>query len=223
MEQREHVAISDLVRVHTCPVRFYYERNDPITESDRYAICKQLSYHLGQPLESDVIWREVLAVRPRIDTDLQSFLDICITSCNKTEWKPAVQSDVRVISDKHGIVGMVDRIADDGTYSIIRAASAMPFGTYAADRLRIACVAFCLEEMTGNEVTGGHVEYIPDGVSRFHTVQPRDRRQVIATLHKIRSIHKGDMPLHPFNAPCNRCKFKERCESSSGRRLSDLL
>jgi CRISPR-associated exonuclease Cas4 len=211
------------VRVHACPVRFYYERNDPITESDRYVICKQLSYHLGQPLESDVIWREVLAVRPGIDTDLRSFLEICISSCNKTGWKPAVQSDVRVISDKHGIVGMVDRIADDGTYSIIRAAGSMPFGTYAADRLRIASVAFCLEEMTGNDVTGGHVEYIPDGVSRFHTVQPRDRRQVIATLHKIRSIHKGDMPLHPFNAPCNRCKFRERCENSSGRRLSDLL
>ena len=223
MEQREHVAISDLVRVHACPVRFYYERNDPMSESDRYVICKQLSYHLGKPLEPDVIWREVLAVRPGIDTDLRSFLEICLTSCNKTEWKPAVQSDVRVISDKHGIVGMVDRIADDGTYSIIRAAGAMPFGTYAADRLRIACIAFCLEEMTGNEVTGGHVEYIPDGVARFHTVQPRDRRQVIATLHKIRSIHKGDIPLHPFNAPCNRCKFKERCESTSGRRLSDLL
>jgi CRISPR-associated exonuclease Cas4 len=223
MEQREHVAISTLVRVYACPVRFYYEQNDPITESDRYVICKQLSYHLGNPLDSEMIWSEVLAVRPRIDTDLRSFLEICITSCNKTEWKPAVQSDVRVISDKQGIVGMVDRIADDGTYSIIRAAGAMPFGTYAADRLRIACVAFCLEEMTGNEVTGGNVEYIPEGVSRFHTVQPRDRRQVIATLHKIRSIHKGDMPLHPFNAPCNRCKFKERCESSSGRRLSDLL
>jgi CRISPR-associated exonuclease Cas4 len=223
MEQREHVAISDLVRVHACPVRFYYEQNDPLSESDRYVICKQLSYHLGQPLEPEVIWREVLAVRPGIDPDLRSFLETCITSCNKTEWKPAAQSDVRVISDKHGIVGMVDRIADDGTYSIIRAAGAMPFGTYAADRLRIACVAFCLEDMTGNEVTGGRVEYIPDGVSRFHTVQPRDRRQVIASLHKIRSIHKGDMPLHPFNAPCNRCKFRERCESSSGRRLSDLL
>lgn len=223
MEQREHVAISDLVRVHACPVRYYYERNDSITESDRYVICKQLSYHLGQPLESDEIWGEVLAIQPSIETDLRSFLEICITSCNKTKWKPAVQSDVRVISDKHGIVGMVDRIADDGTYSIIRAAGAMPFGTYAADRLRIACLAFCLEEMTGNEVAGGNVEYIPDGVSRFHTVQPRDRRQIIATLHKIRSIHNGDIPLHPLNAPCNRCNFKERCESSSGRRLSDLL
>jgi CRISPR-associated exonuclease Cas4 len=186
-------------------------------------ICKQLSYHLGEPLESDVIWREVLAVRPTIDTDLRSFLETCITSCNKSEWKPAVQSDVRVISGKHSIVGMVDRIADDGTYSIIRTAGAMPFGTYVADRMRIACIAFCLEEITGNEVTGGNVEYIPDGVSRFHTVQPRDRRQVIATLHKIRAIRKGELPRRPLNAPCNRCKYNERCESSSGQRLSDLL
>ena len=170
-----------------------------------------------------MIWGELLSVRPGIDPDFRSFLDSCITACNKTEWKPAVQTDIRVKSDKHTIIGMVDRIATDGTFSIIRAAGAMPFGTYSADRLRIASIALCLEEMTGNEVTGGHVEYIPDGVFRFHTVQPRDRRQVIATLHKIRSINKGDRPLHPFNAPCNRCKYKERCESVSGRRLSDLL
>jgi CRISPR-associated exonuclease Cas4 len=209
--------------VHACPVRYYYERNDPITESNRYAICKQLSYHLGNPLDSEMIWSEVLAVRPKIDPHFRSFLDTCITSCNKTAWIPAAQTDVRVISEKHGIVGMVDRIADDGTSSIIRAASAMPFGTYAADRLRIACIAFCIEEITGNEVTGGYVEYIPDGISRFHTVQPRDRRQVIATLHKIRAIRKGELPHRPLNAPCNRCKYKERCESSSGRRLSELL
>ncbi len=170
-----------------------------------------------------MIWSEVLAVRPEIDPTLRSFLDTCITSCNKTDWMPAAQSDVRVISEKHGIVGIVDRIADNGTYSIIRAAGAMPFGTYAADRLRIACIAFCIEEMTGNEVTGGHVEYIPDGISRFHTVQPRDRRQVIATLHKIRAIRKGELPRRPLNAPCNRCKYTQRCDSSSGRRLSELL
>ena len=223
MEQREHVAISDLLRVHACPVRFYYERNDPVIESDRYLICKQVSYHLGRSLESDVIWSEVLAVRPAIDTDLRSFLDTCITACKKTNWTPASQSDVRVISEKHGIVGMVDRIAHDGTFSIIRAAGAMPFGTYSSDRLRIACIAFCLEEMTGKEVIGGTVEYIPDGALRFHTVQPRDRRLVISTLHKIRAINKGDIPTHPLNAPCNRCKFREQCESNSGRRLSDIL
>ena len=223
MEQREHVAISDLLQVHACPVRFYYERNQPVIESDRYLICKQISYHLGRSLESDVIWSEILSVRPAIDTDLRSFLDTCITACKKTNWAPAAQSDVRVISEKHGIVGMVDRIAHDGTFSIIRAAGAMPFGTYSSDRLRIACIAFCLEEMTGKETIGGNVEYIPDGALRFHTVQPRDRRLVISTLHKIRSIYKGDVPTHPLNAPCNRCKFRERCESNSGRRLSDIL
>ena len=209
--------------MHTCPVRFYFERNDPFTESDRYAVCKQISYHLGNPLDSEMIWEDLLSVRPGIDPGFRSFLDSCVTACNKTEWNPAVQTDISVKSDKHDIIGMVDRITTDGIFSIIRAAGAMPFGTYSSDRLRVACIALCLEEMSGNDVTGGHVEYIPDGVSRFHTVQPRDRRQVIATLHKIRAIHKGDRPLHPFNAPCNRCKYKERCGSVSGRRLSDLL
>ena len=211
------------MRVHACPVRFYYEQRDPVSESDRYAICKQLSYHLGKPLDADEIWDEVTAVRPTVDTALREFLGICITACNKSAWKPAVQTDVRVASDRHGMAGMIDRIDADGAFSIVRASGAMPFGTYAADRLRVAAIAFCLQEMTGKEVNGGNVEYITDGVTRFHEVQPRDRRLVIATLHKHREIRDGSMPQHPLNAPCHRCKYREKCESSVGKRLSELL
>jgi len=209
--------------VHACPVRFYYERHDPIVESDRYAVCKQVSYHLGTTLDADTIWSEIATVRPGIDPTLKEFLDTCITACNKTGWTPAKETDVHVVSQKHALTGMIDRITGDGTFSIIRAAGAMPLGTYAADRLRIAAIALCLEEMTGKEVAGGSVEYIPDGVSRYHAVQPRDRRQVIATLHKYAAIREGRMPEHPLNAPCNRCKYNEKCESSVGRRLSELL
>lgn len=219
----DFTTISDLVRVHACPVRYYYERHEPVMESDRYAVCKQLSYHLGRPLEADTIWQEIIAVRPTIDPSLKEFLDLCITACNKAEWKPASETDVRVISDIQKMAGMIDRITDDTTFSIIRASGAMPFGTYAADRLRVAAIALCLEEMTGSEVKGGNIEYIPDGVSRFHEVQPRDRRMVIATLHKLREIHDGAMPQHPLNAPCKRCRYHEKCESSVGKRLSELL
>jgi CRISPR-associated exonuclease Cas4 len=219
----KHVTISDLVRVHICPVRYYYERDDPYEESDRYAVCKQLSYHLGDPLDAEVIWAETQVVRPKIDESLREFLDLCITACNKSNWQPAEETDVRVHSEKQGIAGMIDRIAPDGSFSIVRAAGAIPFGTYAADRLRVAAIALCLEEMTGEVVKGGHVEYIPDGVSRFHAVQPRDRRQLITTLHKIRSIHDGNIPVHPLNAPCVRCKYIEKCESTRGHRLSELL
>ena len=90
-----HVTISELVRVHACPVRFYYEKNEPVTESDRYAICKQVSVPPRQPLEADAIWDEVLAVRPKTDPALREFLDICIASCKKSAWKPAAQTDVR--------------------------------------------------------------------------------------------------------------------------------
>jgi CRISPR-associated exonuclease Cas4 len=182
-----------------------------------------LSYHLGKPLDAELIWGEVVAVNPAVDPTMREFLDLCITACNKSVWKPAIQTDVTVVSIKQGMAGMIDRIDDSGAFSIVRTSGAMPMGTYAADRLRVAAIAFCLEEMTGKEVEGGFVEYLPDGVSRFHVVQPRDRRQVIATLHKLREINLGAMPQHPLNAPCNRCRFKEKCESSVGRRLSELL
>jgi CRISPR-associated exonuclease Cas4 len=219
----DHFTISDIVRVHSCPVRYYFERNEPFSESDRYAVCKQLSYHLGDPLDAEVIWAEILVVRPGISPEMQAFLDLCITACNKGKWQPADETDVHVHSDKQGITGMIDRILPDGSFSVVRAAGAMPFGTYASDRLRIAAIALCLEEMTGKEVKGGHVEYIPDGVSRYHTVQPRDLRQLITTLYKIRFMREGELPKHPLNAPCVRCKYIEKCESTRGHRLSDLL
>jgi len=219
----EHFAISDIVRVHACPVRYYFERDGPYLESDRYTVCKQLSYHLGDPLDAEVIWAETLVVHPKIDISLREFLDHCITACSKGTWQPAEETDVRVFSEKQGIAGMIDRILPDGSFSIIRSAGALPIGTYAADRLRVAAIALCLEEMTGEAVKGGHVEYIPDGISRHHTVQPRDRRQLIATLHKIRSIREGEVPQHPLNAPCVRCKYMEKCESARGHRLSQLL
>jgi CRISPR-associated exonuclease Cas4 len=219
----KHFTISDLIRVHACPVRYYYERDEPFFESDRYAVCKQLSYHLGDPLDAEVIWAEILVVRPKIEPSLREFLDLCITACTRCTWQPAAENDVRVASEKQGIAGMIDRILPDGSFSVIRAAGAMPSGTYAADRLRVAAIALCLEEMTGTEVKGGHVEYIPDGVSRYHTVQPRDRRQLIATLHTIRSIHDGETPRHPLNAPCARCRYQKKCDNTRGHRLSELL
>jgi CRISPR-associated exonuclease Cas4 len=219
----KHFTISDLVRVHACPVRYYYERDEPYTESDRYAVCKQLSYHLGDPLDAEVIWAETLVVHPAINPEMREFLDLCITACTKGSWQPAEETDVHVRSEKQAFSGMIDRILPDGSFSVVRAAGAMPFGTYAADRLRVAAIALCLEEMTGEEVKGGHVEYIPDGVSRYHAVQPRDRRQLITTLYKIRFMREGEIPKHPLNAPCVRCKFMEKCESSRGHRLSELL
>lgn len=164
-----------------------------------------------------------MTVRPGIDPALKEYLDICIASCNRHEWQPSKETDVRVFSQKNGIAGMIDRITGDGTFSIIRAAGAMPMGSYAADRLRVAAIALCLEEMTGKEVAGGNIEHIPDGVVRYHAVQPRDRRQVLATLHRYRSIRGGSLPEPPLNAPCSRCRFKERCEGSVGKRLSELL
>lgn len=219
----KHVNISELVRVHTCPVRYYYERDEPFSETDRYAVCKQLSYHLGNPLDAEIIWAEIQVVRPQIALEMQDFLNHCIASCNKGSWQPAEETDIPVHSEKHGLAGMIDRLLPDGTFSVIRAAGALPFGAYAADRMRVAAVALCLEEMTGNEVTGGHIEYIPDGVSRFHVVQPRDRRQLITTLHKTRAIHDGNLPAHPLNAPCVRCRYMEKCESTRAHRLSELL
>lgn len=217
------IAVSDLVHCHTCPVRYYYDKGKERSESDRYAICKQISYHLGNSLDAAAIWDEVLAVRPSVDPARREFLEHCTAACRKKDFAPAAQHDLRVISVKHGIVGMVDRVFPGSGFSIIRATGALPFGIPGADRLRIAALALCMEETVKKPCLGGSVEYIPDGVSRFHEVQARDRRTLLSVLRTLRAIHAGDIPSRPLNAPCGRCSYQERCENSGGHRLSELL
>lgn len=165
----------------------------------------------------------MLTVRPSIDSAQREFLDHCIAACKKKEWQTAAQNDVRVVSDGHGIVGMVDRVFSGHTFAVVRPTGALPFGISGADRLRIAAYALCLEEMTQEPLNGGNVEYIPDGVSRFHEVQPRDRRQLVTAIRKVRAIRDGEVPARPLNAPCGRCSYRELCENSGGRRLSEIL
>lgn len=118
---------------------------------------------------------------------------------------------------------MIDRVLPDDVFAVVRATGALPFGISGADRLRIAAYSLCLEEVTGRVVKGGTVEHIPDGVSRFYEVQPRDRRQLVTVLRNVRAIREGDIPVRPLNAPCGRCSYQEKCDSMGGRRLSDLL
>ena len=63
-DTKDSIAISDIVYCHACAMKYYFERNEPRTESDRYAICKQVSYHLGTPLDTEAIWQEVLCSSP---------------------------------------------------------------------------------------------------------------------------------------------------------------
>ena len=217
------IAVSDLVHCHTCPVRYYYEKGKERAESERYAVCKQLSYHLGNTLDPAAIWDEVLLVRPSIGPAQREFLEHCVNACRKREWRAAASYDLRVISEKQGIVGMADRAFSGNGFSIIRATGALPYGISSADRLRIAAISLCIEEITGGSCPGGSVEYIPDGISRSHEVQPRDRRMLMTVLRTIRRIHDGDVPERPLNAPCGKCSYRERCETCGGRRLSELL
>jgi len=154
---------------------------------------------------------------------MKEFLSHCIAACNRKEWRKAEDHDLRVISVKIGIVGMVDRIFSDRSFSIIRAGGSLPFGISGAERLRIAAYALCLEEMTGEAVNGGFVEYIPDGIARYHEVQPRDRRSLLSHLKNAREIRSGSVPERPLNAPCGRCGYRETCETMGGHRLSEIL
>jgi CRISPR-associated exonuclease Cas4 len=226
MADRGKMSISSIITAAICPLRIYYgssesDRNG--VESPRYTVCKQISIHLGSPLDRTLIWEEICTVHPDIDPMFQAFLDECISYCSINPWRSASGVDIAVSSERYGIFGSVDRLFDEPPYfSVVRSSKAPTAGVYHHDRLRVACYALCLQEMLGIPVPGGSVDYIPSGVQRHCEIQPRDKRAFLSGRSVLESVMEGCIPKKPVNAPCRKCPYESRC-TPGGRRLSDLL
>ncbi|MEN6611212.1 MAG: Dna2/Cas4 domain-containing protein [Methanoregulaceae archaeon] len=210
--------VSDLVKTHFCPVRFFLEKDEPVQEPGRYSVCKQLAYHLGSPLDTERIWDEVTGVNPEIDPDLRQFLEECIIACSAHPgWSIPAQNDVPVRSEKYGIVGQVDKLYDAPvSFAIVRCTAAPDIGAYPQDRLRIAAYHVCIQETLGRNIEGGCIEYLPSGITRYFRPQPRDRRALMTAIRSARRILDGEEPEKPVDAArCTRCPHEHDCVSGS--------
>lgn len=217
------ISISRIIAAHRCPVRFALEQNTPRGESARYTLAKQIAYHLGGELDTDAIWQEVCSVAPGIDAGCKAVLGDWIARCAPVAWRRAADLDVTVSSSRFGIHGVIDRQFDDEPYfSLVRSSEAPAAGIYNADRIRVACYAFCFEEMMGTPSNGVVVEYIPSGIARLCVPQPRDRRAAIRAIRTAQAIAAGNIPRKPRRAPCESCPQFDLC-SAGATKLSDLL
>ncbi len=219
----DRIRISQVVAAYFCPVRLYLERSIGKGESPRYTICKQVSYHLGHPLQSEQVWEEVVSVQPDVEANMREFLDECVNACRGKTWRTPLQTDVQVYSERLGIQGTVDKIFDDEPYFVITRSSAAPVaGVYTGDRIRTACYLACVQESLGLPAEAGLIEYIPSGEYRSCRPEPRDRRAMLTGIQSARKVLSGEVPRRPVRAPCTTCPHEERCVPGA-QRFSDLM
>jgi hypothetical protein len=219
------LSIPSIVAVSRCPVRYALGKKEKKPEPWRYTLTKQLSYHLGGELDADTVWEEACLVNDATDPDMKPFLSEMVRLCGgKKDWRVAIGTDVAARSGTYGIYGTVDRIFEDEPFfAIVRSSTAPAHGAYTADRLRIMGYTLCLREMLGDHVRGGSIEYLPSGISRFVTIEPRDKRRFLQALYETRRIEDGGLPRRPFRPPCVHCPYEGNCEKLDGIRLSELF
>lgn len=219
------LSISSVVATSRCPIRFSIEKNKAAAESWRYTLAKQVSYHLGEEIDEEMVWEEACLVQDNPDQSMRPFLSEIVRLCRKKkDWRIPQESDLRVSSKKYRIHGIVDRLFEDEPYfAIVRSSGAPSHGVYAADRLRITGYTICLQELLGGHIRGGSIEYIPSGDSRYVTVEPRDKRKFLAALHESRRIMNGEAPRRPLRPPCTHCPYDGDCGPGGGTRLSEIL
>jgi CRISPR-associated exonuclease Cas4 len=217
------ISISQVVTGYFCPVRLYLEKSRAGGESPRYTISKQVSYHLGKPLQPESLWEEIVSVQPDMDAEMRQFLDACVGACRERTWRRPVQTDVQVRSERLGIRGIVDKIFEEEPYFAITRSSGAPVaGAYVGDRIRIACYALCIRESLGLPAESGYIEYIPSGENRLCHPEPRDRRAMFTGIRSAQKVLSGEVPRKPLRAPCTSCPYEGDC-TPGAKRLSDLM
>lgn len=217
------VSVSGVTTAALCSRMYYFGRSDEQDESPRYTVCHQIGLHLGDELDPGTIWNECALILEEPDREIRIFFDDCLACCRESFWPAATETEVPVSSERLGIRGRVDRIfEEERAFAIVRSSPAPEAGAYRRDRLRIACYVACVRESLDWEVDGGYVEYVPSGVRRFVRPGPRERRELLRALKIARRVDAGYIPPVPTGAPCEGCRYHERCRPAP-RRLADGL
>lgn len=218
------IPISSLIQAYRCPRRFYFSRHDPVESSGKYTICKQVSLCNDPDPDEDSLWDEICLIDPGIKPEMREYLSRCLMQTAHMPLPSWTDSDVPVSSDKYGIHGLIDKYDEKaGVISVIRNSGAPTVGCWPGDRVRIAAYLLCLRESLGKDLTGGYVEYIPDGIVRFCEPQSRDRRGLLQALKNARMVLQGDLPPKPVRAPCRNCTYQNRCNSEGVKTLSEIF
>jgi len=123
------------------------------------------------------------------------------------------QAEVDLHSDKLGLSGRLDRLAPDGTPSLIRTGKAPEDGIWKRDRLMLAGYALLLGEKQKTHINQGLVEYPRQGLVRSAEIHSVDRARVLRIRDRIRQIKDGQLPDRPEDAPCQDCEAREICET----------
>ncbi|MFH0967359.1 MAG: Dna2/Cas4 domain-containing protein [Methanobacteriota archaeon] len=219
-----NIPVSSLIMCCRCPRQYYFAKHDSPQVSDRYIICKQISISDRNNPDEDSLWDEINLIHPEIHPSMREYLTSCLDQNHRTPIPSWTETDLSVRTQKYGLHGLIDKFhAGDNHISVVRCTRAPVAGCWPDDRIRIAAYLLCLKESTGIHLSGGYIEYIPDGIIRFCEPQPRDRRALLQGLKIIRLIEKGEFPGKPVRAPCKGCRYTNQCETPKVRTLSDLL
>jgi CRISPR-associated exonuclease Cas4 len=223
MTERPCIPVSRLVSASRCALMAFFSQNEPGIETPYYTICKQISYHLGDRLDRDLIRDEVCGILPGLKPEEEEFLESCISRCGVRQWRPAIEHDLFVTSRKYGICGNIDRVfSAPPFFSVVRSAPPPPAGIHGTDRLKIAAYAICLSESCGKTVPGGSIEYLRTGEDRYYEILPRDIRALYSARRSVQNLAAGRIPKKPVHASCSSCRYRERCDIGPTR-LSDML
>jgi CRISPR-associated exonuclease Cas4 len=226
-----NVRISEIGLYLRCPRLVYFESLGrlPLENDPRQLFLRSMMLSISSKDDLEGHMREIAS---RLEEELPAIYDVNAEDVvsARQELEEAIEgmarglaesldlllpcdSDVDLHSEKLGLSGRLDRLAAGGVPSIIRTGKAPTEGVWKRDRLMLAGYCLLLAEKKSERIRCGLVEYPRQGLVRPVEIHSVDRARVLRIRDRVRLIKDGQLPDRPENAPCEKCRAKETCET----------
>ena len=129
---------------------------------------------------------------------------------------PKIESEVKVISQKLELMGIVDRIEIYKGNIIpaeIKTGKAPTKGLWHGHKIQLATYMILLEEEYGLEVKGGYVHYLNEDLKFDVIMNPFLKEEVIELIQKVKEMLDSSKIPEKIDSEnkCNACNLKDEC------------
>lgn len=132
------------------------------------------------------------------------------------ELLPKIKSEYRVVSEKLGLKGIVDKIEFRGELVIpfeLKTGKAPTDGVWPGHKTQIAAYMLMLEEAFNTEIKEGFIQYLGVSDLRKVVMNPFLKMEIMELKHKVQELlNSKDLPSICKNEnKCNACGLKDDC------------
>ncbi len=213
--------VSEISSFVVCPRMCYFRMRDKIKPNELHAVRE---LYLSRRKGFDERWAferfyQIFGDSEVFEKAKEKFVfDTSLQLLKPVDW------EVRLECKRIKLRGILDEIVDfkDKLYPLILSLRSPKEGVWFRDRIRVA--AFCMLLRSRNlDCDGGFVYHCFDGNLRRVEVSRKEKYYVLKLVERVLMLKRGFVPEKRESKICERCEYRDVCDSKPSTFASKFL